>query len=162
MKNFKYISAFFIIIAAATICFSQTKTISFTDNSTLEVTNEQKNADKISAKAAVSVQYKDFTADLGSIGKAVPTIYQTAFKKLAKKNKSLAAEIGNIDSAYEIFQENTKYYFAALNKVNYEDFRKCSTENRCQIKGQAIIITVEDGGEKENIFIIKSMQIIKC
>lgn len=162
MKLNKYFLAFFIIIAAASVSFSQEKTITFTDNSTLEVTNEQKSTNDLSKQAVIKIENKEFVADFVSIGKAVPPLDENTLKKLSKKDRTLVSKIKSITSAYSISQGDTKFYFAAFNTVNYDEFRKCGAENPCKIIYQAVIITIEDKGKKENIVIIKSMQIKRC
>lgn len=155
----KYILALLIIIAGAFAGLAQEKTITFTDDTTLEVVNEQKTEDAASAK--ISFKNKHFTAVFNSIGKAVAPLDEKTLKRLARINKSLTAQIKKIHSAYELTQENTQYYFAAFNSVNYENFRNCNAANPCRIKGEAIIITLDNKGKKENILIIKSMAKIK-
>ncbi len=159
MNKTKYILTFFIIISAASVCFSQVRTITFADNSMLEVTNEEKSAEQ---SPTIKIEYKEFTADLDSIGKAVPPLTEKTLKKMAKNNKSLASEISKIDSAFEVVQENQKFYFAAFNTVNYDDFRSCTKENKCKVTFQAVLITVVDKGKTQNILIIKSMKKLNC
>lgn len=155
----KFILALFITIGAACAVFSQTKPITFTDGSTLEVAHEQKTDDAASSK--ITLKYKSFNAALNSIGKAVPPIDEKTLKRLSRTNKSLAAQLKKIHSAYELTQENSQYYFAAFNSVNYENLRNCSAEAPCRIKCEAIVITLDDNGKRENILIIKSISKIK-
>jgi len=155
----KYITALLIIIGSALACFSQAKPITFTDDSTLEVTHEQKSED--APKSKITFKNKYLNADFNSIGKAVPPLDEKTLKRLARINKSLAAQIKKIHTAYEIKQGDSQYYFATYNSVNYENFRSCNADAPCKIKGEAIIITLDNKGKKENILIIKSIQKIK-
>ena len=154
----KYILVFFIFIGGALTCFSQAKPIIFTDDSMLEVVHEQKNADE---SAKITVKNARFTAIFNSIGKAVPPLKENSLKRLAKRNKSLAAQIKKINSAFDLTQENFQYYFAAFNSVNYDNFRNCKASTPCKIECEAIIITLDDEGKKENILVVKSIRKIK-
>lgn len=162
MKTFKLVLASLAAaVALASVCFSQAKTIRFADNSTLEVAHEQKTTEDLSAKSVLKIEYKDFLAAFGSIGKAAPPLDAKMLKKLTRTNRALALKIKGIRSAYEVFQGDTKFYFAAFNTVNYDNFRTCGESAPCEIKCQAIVIRVKDGDKTENILIIKSMQKIK-
>lgn len=161
MTIFKYFLASFIVIVCALICYAQEKTIAFTDNSTLDVTNAQKNAGDLSRKAVIKISRKDFVAVLNSIGKALKPLNLETLGKLSKINRPLALKIKNIHSAYQISQENTGFYFAAFNTVDFDNFRMCDSQAACRVKCQAIVLTVNDKGVKENIVIITAMRKIK-
>jgi hypothetical protein len=155
----KYILAFIMIIGAVSICFSQTKLISFTDASKLEVIGEQKTQYVTASK--ITIKYRYFTADFKSIGKAHQPLNKKALKKLARIEKSLAAQIEKIHTAYEVAQGNSRFYLATFNSVNYENFRSCDSAAPCKIKCGAVVITIDNKGKKENILIIKSIGKIK-
>ena len=155
----KYILAFLIIVGGAVTGFSQAKPLTFADESTLEIVDEQEGEDSPSPK--ITVQYRYFDAVLSSFGKTLKPLHEGALRKLARTNKSLAAQIKKIHSAYGVTQGDSRFYFATFNSVDYENFRNCDPDARCRIKCEAIIITLDDKGKKENIVIIKSIRKIK-
>lgn len=155
----KYRLALFIIFGGAIVGFSQNKPITFTDDSTLEITNEQKSESAAASK--ISVKYKSFAAVFGSIGKTVAPLDEKTLKKLARTDKKLAAEIKKINTAYAVVQNDARYYLATFNSVDFENFRACDSENNCRIKCDAVIVSLENKGVKENVLIIKSIQKLK-
>jgi len=155
----KYILGLLIIIGSALTGFAQEKRIIFTDDSTFEITGGQKSEDH--PKSKITVKYKSFNAVFNSSGKAVPPLGGATLRRLARINKRLAAQIKKIHSAYELTQGDSQFYLATYNSVNYENFRSCSADAPCKIKCEAIIITLDDKGKKENVLIIKSIRKIK-
>ena len=148
-----------MIIGASLNCFSQEKSITFTDDSTLEFNQIQKSED--AAPPKISIKYKYFNSVFYTFSKAVPPLREKTLKRLAKTNKSLAEQIREIHSAYELIQGDSKYYLATFNSVNFENFRNCNNAAQCKLKCEAIIIALDNKGKKENILIIKSIRKIK-
>lgn len=99
---------------------------------------------------------KEFTAYLTGIGKAVPPFDNETLKTIRRTNASLHARLKRIDSAYELTQNETKYYFAGLNSINYDKFNNCSPEKPCKIKCSAIIFHLTGKSSQERILILKS------
>lgn len=162
MKNI--LSAVILLLSAST-CFSQEKQISFTDRTNLAVTNASLNVRTPEEKPAevlrVSIIGKEFVGFLTGSGKAVRPLDDAALKSLAKKNKSLAAQIKRLDSAYNLTQENTEYYFAGLNSIAYDKFTNCTTEKPCQVKCQAFVVRLNGKKTTENILILRSLELIQ-
>lgn len=160
MKTHKHFLAIFIIISAATVCFAQEKTIIFTDGSTLEVTHSLKYGTKLSSKYTLDLQYKEFDADFFTVGKTIPVFLSVGYDKLRKKDKSLVKQIAKIHTSYSLRQDESEFYFATYNSIDYEKFRKCNNEYSCKLRCQAAIISIEDQGETHHIVIIKSIKLL--
>ena len=154
-----------ILLLFASTCFSQDeKQISFTDRSSLAVNNASLNVrtpgEKPSEVLRISMINKEFVSFLTGSGKAVRPLDDAALKILAKKNKSLAAQIKRLDSTYNLTQENKEYYFAGLNSIADRNFTGCTTEKPCQVKCQAFIVRVNGKNTTENILILRSLELI--
>ena len=87
----KYILALLIIIGGTLSGFAQEKTITFTDDSTVGIVSEQKSEDALKSK--ITVKYESFNAIFNSFGKAVPPLGGATLRRLARINKTLAAQI---------------------------------------------------------------------
>lgn len=149
----------FILTFSVLEVFSQEKQISFADDSLMTVNNSVLSGKKTQMPAkysTVSFVSREFIADLTGIGKAIPPFDNVNLKIIQRRNKTLAGQIRKIDSAYALAQNQTKYYFAGLNSINYDKFNNCSPEKPCKVKCQAMIIQLSNKSTKENILILKS------
>ncbi len=160
MKIHRYLLVFCILTCAVSVCIAQEKIITFTDDSTLEVTNSLKYDTKLSSQYTLDLQYKEFDADFFTVGKAVPVFVCVGYDTLRKKDKSLAQQIGKIHTSYSLRQGETEFYFAAYNSVDFEKFRQCNVEISCKLRCQAAVISIEDQGETYNILVIKSIKLL--
>ncbi len=163
MKNILIV---IVLLLFAATCFSQEeKQISFTDRTDLAVVNASLSVrtpeEKPSDVLRVSVIGKEFVAFLTGSGKAVRPLDDAALKILTKKNKSLAARVKRLDSAYNLTQGNTEFYFAGLNSIASDKLTDCSTEKPCQVKCQAYVVRLSGKKAVENILILRSLESIK-
>ena len=155
----KFLLALLIVIGSAAACLSQSKAINLIDNSKLEVTDEQESEKASFSKISVKRVY--FNAVFKSFGKAVPPLSENTLKSLKRTDKSLAAQIKKINSAYEMTQGDFQFYLATFNSVNYEDFKSCISAAPCKIECEAFVISLVNKSEKKNILIVKSIQVIR-
>lgn len=109
-----------------------------------------------------SITEKEFTAEFHSIRKANYVFNNKTLHLLNKKKPLLARQIAKINSAYEMKQDGDLFGFAAFNSIDYDKFRNCDEKSLpCKIKCKAFLITIDDGGKKENVLVIKSIVKIK-
>lgn len=151
------------LLLTALTAFSQEKSLVFADGSAVEVNNAtqaQRTANSVKPSPTIIIKLinKDFDAFLSGIGKAVPPLDERTLKRLSRNNKSLAAQIKQIHSAYELKQNDSKYYFSALNSVKPKDLDNCTKNNPCKVKIHAIIINFKDREKDENILIIRNIR----
>lgn len=162
MKNIVIAILLVLFVSAG---FSQEKPVTFTDHTDLTVANASLRVrtpgEKPSGVLRISVIGKEFIAFLTGSGKAVRPLDDAALKSLAKTNKSLAAQVKRFDSAYNLTQEKTEYYFAGLNSIASDKLAECSTEKPCQVKCQAFVVRLSGKKPTENVLILRSISLIR-
>lgn len=153
------LSAILIVGFSAARARAQSPEIEFTGGSKASVIESYLDGDGVKI---VRVAEKEFTAELYSIRKANYVFNNKTLRSLHKKKASLANQIARIDSAYEIKQGGETYGFAAFNSIDFGKLKNCiGKTTACKIKCAAFLITIDDGGKRENILIIKSITKIK-
>jgi hypothetical protein len=149
----------FLSCAAMAAKAQSTADIKFDDKSEIRVLDFYRD-DRASNIQGIAIKF--FTAEFYTIRKTNKVFDDKTLRLLREKKPSLARQIRKIKTTYEIRQGDETFGFAAFNSVNYDNFRNCTnTPLPCKIRCEAVIITLEDNGEKKSILVIKSIQKLK-
>lgn len=160
-----YIFAALLLLGNLTV-FSQTKEITFADNTRLVTTNIESKSFDSSSKKNIKIANKRFYANFSTYGKGILVLSTNTLAAISKKNKMLARDIKRGMTSYSIEQDGNEFYFPGLNSIT--DLKKdidllnsCFEKKSCKVECEAIIVQIEQKDKTENVLILKSIKFLK-